>query len=387
MILRAAILAVAGMAVLVPNTLRARDTEQAPVVELHERLSTVLTEHEFHGEIAYSPSSYEFNSILISRQADIGNAATLAAIEDYKRSNPQASDADAMAALMPPDRDRRWPWASVTKQVLAVLVMQQVEAGKIALDQPASRYLRSLRGNAPTIRQLLQHRSGLRNPDDSPLDADGFPDFYTTGPTGIDWCLENRGNPGGEWRYNNCDYIVIGAILEKVTRTPIGELIDTRIGKRIGWKQTELLLDGDQTSYVGQTEDYDRRIARYAASAGLVGPLEDMLRFDRSFFGRVGFSDPIFSEASRNVMWASDPALGYMGLGQWVFEAPLAGCDAPVQIVERRGGIGKYQIRNIILPADKMVLAIATEKEGFEFGEIWTGSGFMYDLLSEIACR
>lgn len=385
--LRAAILAITGVAALFQITLRAQDTADEPVAGLHERLSNVLAAHKFHGEIAYSPSSYNYNSIVFSRQADIGDAATLAAIEDFKRSNPEANDADAMAAVMPPARDRSWPWASVTKQVLAVLVMQQVEAGKIDLDRPASRYLRSMRGTSPTIRQLLQHQSGLRNPDDSSPDADGVPDFYTTGPTGVDWCLEVRGEPGDKWRYNNCDYIVIGAVLEKVTGTPIGELIDMRIGSRIGWEETGLLLSGDQTSYVGKTDQYDLRIARYGASAGLVGPLEDMLRFDRTFFGRIGSADPIFSEESRDIMWDSDPALGYMGLGQWVFEAPLAGCDAPVKIVERRGGIGKYQLRNIIIPADKMVLAVATQKEGFEFGEIWTGSGVMYELLSEIACR
>ena len=58
----------------------------------------------------------------------------------------------------------------------------------------------------------------------------------------------------------------------------------------------------------------------------------------------------------------------------------------PVRIVERRGGIGKYQTRNIILPDLDVAVALATTDGAFEFGEIWTGEGFMHDFLSAIAC-
>ena len=94
-----------------------------------------------------------------------------------------------------------FPWASVTKQAVAVMVMQDVEDGRIALDAPASRYMRELRAGprSPTVRQLLQHRSGLRDPNDAP-------DFYTGGPTGIEWCLGARGSPSGERRSRwGCD--------------------------------------------------------------------------------------------------------------------------------------------------------------------------------------
>lgn len=91
----------------------------------------------------------------------------------------EVRNADAVITLCHP-RDpafQRWPWASVTKQVLSVLVMKQVEAGRLALDTPASRYFPALgpAAGAPTIRQLLQHRAGLRNPEDSPKDASGTP--------------------------------------------------------------------------------------------------------------------------------------------------------------------------------------------------------------------
>ncbi len=283
-----------------------------------------------------------------------------------------------------PGAHRAWPWASVTKQVLAVVVMQQVEAGTLDLNARADSYLPDLSSDvpSPTIRQLLQHRSGLRNPDDSPADATGTPSFYADGPTGLDWCIAGRAPATEEWRYNNCDYIVLGAILEKVAETPIEALLEQRIGIPSGWSDTALLRAGSARDFAGRDQAYTARIARYGSSAALVGPLEDMVRFDRALL-----SGKLLSAEARSALWQGDPALGYMALGQWVFDAPLKGCEAPVQIVERRGNIGKYQVRNIIMPERSIAIALASEDEDFDFGEIWSGSGAMYDTLSAVACQ
>ena len=292
-----------------------------------------------------------------------------------------------MAALrdpMLPGNDDVWPWASVTKQVVATLVMQQVEAGTIQLEAPALRYLNRVDGklSSPTIRQLLRHQSGLRNPDDSEPDAAGFPSFYTTGSTGLDWCLAERAAPVTDnWRYNNCDYIVLGAILEKVADKPIGTLFAENIAGPADMKDTAF-SDSDSTrAFIGANADYRATLARYGASAGLAGTLEDMILFDRALLDGT-----LLGAEARDEMWSGDPALGYMGLGQWAFSAPLSGCAEQIRIIERRGGVGKYQVRNFILPEKDLLLALATEDGEYDFGEIWIGSGVSYDLLSLAAC-
>jgi len=276
-----------------------------------------------------------------------------------------------------------WPWASVTKQIVAVMVMQQVEAGAIDLDAAAQNYLPSLASDidSPTIRQLLQHRSGLRNPDDSPVRADGWPSFYTDGPTGIDWCTADRTAPTEDWRYNNCDYIVLGAILEAVTGSDLNNLFQANIVGPAKLSNTWIFEPGVMGDYHGREAAYDARLARYGWSAGLAGPIFDLLQFDRALM-----SGSLLSKQSLDTLWESDPALGYMALGQWVFEAPLKGCDTPVKIVERRGGIGKYQVRNIILPERETALVLTTSDESVDLREIWTGEGVMYDAISAVAC-
>ncbi|WP_010414221.1 serine hydrolase domain-containing protein [Citromicrobium sp. JLT1363] len=326
------------------------------------------------------PDAYDRLFAALDQTAFAGAVAASQAANDFYNTDFRGKAVPAHAS----SNMDAWPWASVTKQVVAVLVMQQVEDGAISLDAPAATYLPAFGAEtaAPTIRQLLQHRSGLRNPDDSPVDATGFPSFYSDGPTGIDWCLAERSAPTDEWRYNNCDYIVLGAILERVTGQPIEALLAQRIGDPAQWRDTAFLRKESARTFEGRDATYATRIARYGSSAALVGPLEDMLRFDRALL-----SGKLLSAEAREELWSGDPALGYMALGQWVFDAPLDGCDAPVRVVERRGAIGKYQVRNIILPESGFMVALVIDQEDFDFGEIWSGSGAMHDALAAVACR
>ena len=283
----------------------------------------------------------------------------------------------------PDCENANWPWASITKQVVAVLVMQEVERGTLALDAPATSYLPFPPAGdlaAPTVRELLQHQSGLRNPDDSPQDANGVPVFYSTGPSGVDWCLAGRSAPPEEgWSYNNCDYIVLGAVLESVTGRPISALIGERL--HAAGVQAPMLATRRPRSLARSGADFPFDISRYGASAGIVGSLNDIIAFDRALLdGRL------LSPEARAEMWKSDPALGHMALGQWVYDVPLAGCDGPVRIVERHGAIGGYQLRNFILPETEMVLVLAVKDESFHFGELWQQQGRSLDILSAAVC-
>lgn len=280
-----------------------------------------------------------------------------------------------------------WPWASVTKQVMAVLAMTEVDRGGLSLDVPASRYLAVLgpAKHAPTVRQLLQHRAGLRNPEDSPKDKDGSPNWYTTGPTGLGWCLKGRTAPGGDWRYNNCDTIVLGAILEKVSGKSVPSLFEERIAKPLGMQATSFapVPEGKIRSVpaVAITPEEQATFVRFGAAGGLIGPTTDLLKFDRALL-----TGKLVSPAARAEMWKGDPKLGYMGLAQWAFDAPLKGCAKPVRLIERRGGIGRFQVRNILIPERDMTVILFTANADQEFGEIWQGKGLSHDLLAAAVC-
>lgn len=290
-----------------------------------------------------------------------------------------------------PEPDRGWPdgltwrWASVTKQVVAILVMKQVEAGTIDLDQPVATYLpafRSANAGTATIRNLLQHRAGLPNPADAPgfysADFKGSRDPLTgfcAGPV--------TGAPGGDWAYNNCDYMVLGAVLEAVTGLSWDKLFMRDIATPLGFEFAGA-YPGEQFTrwgFIDGKREAEVDLSAYGAAAGLYGEPDDILAIDVALMRGQLLGPEALAE-----MWKGDPALGYMALGQWVFEVPLKGCDAPVRIVERRGDIGAVQVRNFILPDKQMAVVAFSQEKPFDFGEVWQGSGFSHDLLAAAAC-
>jgi D-alanyl-D-alanine carboxypeptidase len=288
----------------------------------------------------------------------------------------------------------KWRFASVTKQIVATLVMQEVAAGRIDLDKPVATYLpgfRSPNAAKATVRQLLRHQSGLPNPDDTaPSGApDAIPAYDTRGYTGsrdplTGYCAGPvKGPPGGNWEYNNCDYIVAGALLEAVTGQSWRRLVRQRLASPLGMLSTgafptPLPVAGGT---IGGRPDSDIDLTAFGASAGLYGSASDLWRFDRALMkGRL------LPDAQRAEMWDGQPRLGSIALGQWAFTAKLKGCDHPTRIVERRGQIGGVQVRNFILPEwDAVVIAFADRAE-LDFGEVWQGKGLSYDLLSAGVC-
>lgn len=285
-----------------------------------------------------------------------------------------------------------WRWASVTKQIVAIMVMQQVEKGMIDLDAPVATYLpnfASENAGTATIRHLLQHRAGLPNPENSDDGSGNRYAFYADDYRGsrdpvTGFCAGPAlGEPGGEWSYNNCDYIVLGAVLEAVTGLAWQELFDRDIATPLELRFAGAYPSEDYTrwGFLGEEREPERDLSVYGASAGLFGSIEDLIAINRGLL-----SGTLLGEDALAEMWRGDPALGFMALGQWVFEAKLKGCDAPIKIVERRGDIGAVQVRNFILPELNMSVVAFSQQKPFEFGEIWMGSGFSYDLLSSAAC-
>ncbi len=293
----------------------------------------------------------------------------------------------------------RWLWASVTKQVTAVLVMQQVEAGALSLDATLRSYLPefpSANGDRVTVRMLLQHLSGLPNPEDSTPDADGIPRFYRETGKGIRNLDRSRGfcsgTPKGEdetgFSYNNCDYLVLGAILERVSGQSYSTLVSRRIAGPLGLRSVRVAPDAKERGgslaigYTAEGKPHPSiNVATFGAAGALTGTAADLITFDRALI-----AGKLVSPESRARLWEGDPRLGYEGLGVWSFSAQLDGCSTPVALIERRGDIAGIQVRNVIAPMLGRSLAIFINDGSVDFGEVWQGKGLTYELLSAAFC-
>ena len=283
-----------------------------------------------------------------------------------------------------------WRWASVSKQVAAALALQQVDLGRIQLDDTISQHLPTFKGPSAaqvTIRQLLMHLSGLPNPDSSLPGPDDIPSFYgDAGPDALSYCAgPPQRAPGTAFEYNNCDTLVLGALLAEVAGVPYEQLLQDKLIAPLHLRTLKLAGDAPRAravAYDAQGRPVPQpRLSRFGASAALEGTARDLLAFSRALM-----THKVVSPASTQVMWAGEPRWGYVALGAWGFSTPLQGCAAPVRLVERRGDVGGIQVRNIIAPDLSKVVIVFSNMAEFEFGEIWQGRGFSHDLLAAALC-
>ena len=127
---------------------------------------------------------------------------------------------------------------SNTKTYTAVVVLQLVEEGLVELDAPIETYLPGLvrgegiDGSAISVRQLLQHTSGL--PDYTAgiaADIEKIQHAYLSPRDLVDLALAQPAHfaPGDRWEYSNTNYILLGLLVERLTQRPMFEEVTQRI--------------------------------------------------------------------------------------------------------------------------------------------------------------
>lgn len=122
---------------------------------------------------------------------------------------------------VPADKNTMFRIGSITKQFTAAAIMRLVEQGKLSLDDDLSQFIPDfpLQGNSVTVRQLLNHTSGI------PSYADLGEPWAKVQPLELSHTemlalVKDKPfifKPGVKWAYNNTAYYMLGMIIEKVT--------------------------------------------------------------------------------------------------------------------------------------------------------------------------
>ncbi|GHG06092.1 serine hydrolase [Thalassotalea marina] len=153
--------------------------------------------------------------------------------------------------------------ASVTKQFTALLILQLVEQNKLQLDQTISHYLPSYRqdtGNKITIRQLLNHTSGLGNffhlqeyqatEARNPYSREEFIQIF---------CSEDLlFEPGTKFRYSNAGYTILGHLIEQITGKTYQQVLQENIFNPAG--MTKSGFNNQQQVVKQRVEGYERTL-------------------------------------------------------------------------------------------------------------------------------
>lgn len=153
------------------------------------------------------------------------------------------------------DPDGRFRIGSITKTFTATVVLQLVGEGRIALDEPVETYLPGVLpdGARITVRQLLNHTSGLYDYTDDPryvpVDDAGLARWVRTdrwrtysAETMVAEAAERAPYfpPGQGWRYSNTNYLVAGMLVQRVTGRTWNEEVERRIIRPLRLRDTSM---------------------------------------------------------------------------------------------------------------------------------------------------
>ncbi len=146
--------------------------------------------------------------------------------------------------------DTRFDTASITKLFTAVAVLQLVDAGKLRLDARALDLL-DLGGTSispeATVYHLLTHTSGMGDDADEEAGED-YEELWKTRPNYsvrhtsdmLEQFIHKPANfrPGQGCRYNNCAFVLLGLVLEKLTGKGYREHVADAVFRAAGMSHT-----------------------------------------------------------------------------------------------------------------------------------------------------
>lgn len=132
--------------------------------------------------------------------------------------------------------DTMFDLASISKLFTAVAVMQLVESGEVALDDPVADHLPAFAANGKadvTIEQLLTHTGGL--PAWLPLYS-AYPDVESR--LAAVYAVKPTSEPGTRYVYSDIGLITLGKVVETVSGQPLDEYVGAQITGPLGMTDT-----------------------------------------------------------------------------------------------------------------------------------------------------
>jgi CubicO group peptidase (beta-lactamase class C family) len=196
--------------------------------------------------------------------------------------------------------------ASLTKPIVTALcIMLLIEDGKLNVNDPIAKHLAAFSRKETediTIAQLLTHTGGFIA--DNPLKD------YQAGKDKA-WqnlfALKPIATPGSKFTYSDVSYILLGAIVEKASDTPLDRFAKKRIFDPLGMKETGFNPDGDLRKRGAPTQQRDGRwmigevhdprahlLGGVAGHAGLFSTADDLAIFSRMLLNDGRYEGKVF---------------------------------------------------------------------------------------------
>ena len=187
---------------------------------------------------------------------------------------------------------------SVTKQFAAAGLLKLVEAGKVKLDDPLTKYVpRFPGGDQITVLQLLNHTSGVKDytrikgymvgpPIQRDLTTAQLIDVFKDEPATF--------APGSKWDYSNSGYVLVGAVIEAASGEPWHAYLERALFRPLGMNNTGYAADPKRVARLVRPYSYDKdklvpamtmSMTQPHAAGSLLSTVDDLFKWNRALHG------------------------------------------------------------------------------------------------------
>lgn len=264
---------------------------------------------------------------------------------------------------------------SISKTFTAVLVMKAMEEGKLQLSDTLAKWFPGIKNSGKiTLKQLLQHQSGIHNVTDDPTYM-----FWNTQAQSQEVMVARISTyvpdfaPGKKTAYSNSNFILLGYILEQVYAAPYAVLLQEKIAIPLGLSSTRaggsINTSGGECRSYSYTDEWKPEGETHMSVPGgagcVVSTAGDLVRF-----GKALFAGKLLSPESLNEMKALNNNFGLGLYGMPFNEEPgfghggaidgfvsgwchLPESDITVAFVSNGINISQREIMNALLEAAK----------------------------------
>lgn len=291
---------------------------------------------------------------------------SVAVVRDGRITLQKGFGAASLQPRVAVDSGMRFSIGSVTKEFVAALTLLLQEDGTLSVNDTLAKWYPQLtRSREITLLDLINHVSGYR--DYYPLDyvdremgqpttAEHIIQEYATTPLDFD--------PGTRWSYSNTGYTILGRVLERVSGTPLGTLLEERIFRPLGMRQTmyeptrpERRATGYVSWALGAMEPAELEGAGWiGAPGGIWSTAGDIARWDLALM-RPGF----LTAASRTVMFGERHLRDGTPTG---YAAGLSVSQSGGRTVFQHGGAtAGFSATNVFIPADSAAVVLLSNTD------------------------
>ena len=193
-----------------------------------------------------------------------------------------------------PDADTVFRIASMTKSFTAMAILKLRDEGKLALDEPAEKYVPELASlkypttDSPkiTVRHLLTHSTGF--PEDNPWGDQQLATSDEQLSTMLRSGIPFSNAPGLAYEYSNYGFMILGRIVQNVSKMPYADYVTANILRPLGMTSTTLepsKVPADRLAHGYRWEDErwkeEKQLAHGAGGAmgGMLTSVNDLSRY------------------------------------------------------------------------------------------------------------